>query len=204
MEEKHKAIKSAGYSGVQDGDPKLCSDLELELTAHARINKVGELDELVPKWKAENYNCATLHVGWGVESDQEIDDLLSYIISMSESYDFPLYIETHRSTITQDMQRTVEMTKRFPEIRFNGDFSHYYTGQEMVYGGIENKWEFISPIFNRVRFVHARIGNPGSIQVDIANGKKTGICRSFQGDVDTCFCRVFKISRTGGLFVFYG
>ncbi len=202
LEEKHKAIKSAGYSGVQDGDPKLCSDLELELTAHARINKVGELDELVPKWKAENYNCATLHVGWGMESDQEIDDLLSYIISMSESYDFPLYIETHRSTITQDMQRTVEMTKRFPEIRFNGDFSHYYTGQEMVYGGIENKWEFISPIFDRVRFVHARIGNPGSIQVDIADGKNQVYVDHFREMWTRAFAGFLKSAGPGDYLCF--
>lgn len=169
--EKHKAIKAVGYAGVQDGVPELCNELGLQMTAHARINKVGELDNLIPGWKSNNYNCATLHVGWGMESDNEVDNLVSYILETSAKNDFPLYIETHRATITQDMQRTVELIKRFPEIRFNGDFSHWYTGQEMVYGGIENKWEFIAPVFERVRFVHARIGNPGSIQVDIADGK---------------------------------
>lgn len=169
-EDKHTAIKAAGFDGVQDGDLVLCKKLGLELTAHARINKVGELDDLLPKWKENKFNCATLHVGWGMESDQEMDTLVSYILNMSGENNFPLYIETHRSTITQDMQRTVELVKRFPEIRFNGDFSHWYTGQEMVYGGIENKWDFIKPIFDRVRFVHGRIGNPGSIQVDIADG----------------------------------
>jgi len=28
-------------------------------------------------------------------------------------------------------------------LEFNGDFSHWYTGQEMVYGGFENKLAFI-------------------------------------------------------------
>ena len=56
------------------------------------------------------------------------------------------------------------------EIRFNGDFSHYYTGQEMVYGDIEAKWTFMQPIFDRVRFIHARIGSPGCMQVDIGDG----------------------------------
>ncbi len=168
---KHRAIKAADFQGIQDGDPKLCRELGLKHTAHTRINKVGELDELLPKWQGEGFDCATLHVGWGMESDQEVDQLVSYVIDSSVKNDFPIYIETHRATITQDMQRTVEMIKRFPEIRFNGDFSHWYTGQEMVYGGIENKWDFIAPVFERVRFVHARIGNPGSIQVDIADGK---------------------------------
>ncbi|GGF23493.1 hypothetical protein [Echinicola rosea] len=187
--EKHQAIKQAGFKGIQDGDPTLCKELGLELTAHARMNEVGELDDLLPTWKNGGYDCATLHVGWGMESDDEVNRLVEYVLSSSVKYDLPIYIETHRATITQDMWRTVELTKRFPEIRFNGDFSHWYTGQEMVYGGIENKWEFIQPVFDRVRFMHGRIGNPGSIQVDVGDGQgqsyvdhfKEMWTRAFQG-----------------------
>lgn len=167
--QKHIAIKKAGFKGIQDGDPELCKELGLEITAHARVNEVGDLDELIPKWKNDDFNCASIHLGWGMESDAEVDQLVGYVLKHSEKFDFPIYIETHRATITQDMQRTVQLVKRFPEIRFNGDFSHWYTGQEMVYGGIENKWDFIAPVFDRVRFMHGRIGNPGSIQVDIGH-----------------------------------
>ena len=201
-DEKHKAIKEAGYKGVQDGDPKLCKELGLELTAHARINKVGELDTLLPKWKDDNYNCATLHVGWGMENDQHVDELVRYIIDCSEKYDFPIYIETHRSTITQDMQRTVELIKRFPDIRFNGDFSHWYTGQEMVYGGVENKWDFIAPVFDRVRFMHARIGNPGSIQVDIGDGKNQVYVDHFREMWTRAFTGFLKSAQPGDYLCF--
>ncbi len=201
-EEKHKAIKEAGFHGVQDGNPVLCKEFGLSLTAHARINKVGELDNLIPKWKSESYNCATLHVGWGMESDSEMDELVAYIIQTSEKNDFPLYIETHRATITQDMQRTVELIKRFPEIRFNGDFSHWYTGQEMVYGGIENKWDFIAPVFERVRFVHARIGNPGSIQVDIADGKNQVYVDHFKEMWTRAFSGFLKTAKPGDYIIF--
>ncbi|WP_321285991.1 hypothetical protein [uncultured Sunxiuqinia sp.] len=201
-EEKHNAIKAAGYAGVQDGDPDLCKKLGLELTAHARINKVGELDDLLPKWKKENFNCATLHVGWGMESDKEIDELVQYVLDMSEKNDFPIYFETHRSTITQDMQRTVELIKRFPEIRFNGDFSHWYTGQEMVYGGIENKWDFIASVFDRVRFMHGRIGNPGSIQVDIADGKNQIYVDHFKEMWTRAFAGFLKTAKPGDYLCF--
>jgi hypothetical protein len=165
--EKHKAIAAAGFGGIQDGDPELCKAFGLNLTAHARINRVGELKELLPNWKAQGYNCASIHLGWGMESDNEVDHLVSDVLKNSGNFDFPIYLETHRATITQDMFRTVELVKRLPEIRFNGDFSHWYTGQEMVYGGFENKLEFIKPVMERVRFIHGRIGNPGSIQVDV-------------------------------------
>ena len=51
-----------------------------------------------------------------MESDREVDNLVESILSASEKYKLPAFIETHRATITQDMWRTVELTKRFPEI----------------------------------------------------------------------------------------
>jgi hypothetical protein len=40
----------------------------------------------------------------------------------------------------------------------------------MVYGGFQNKLEFIRPVLERVSFLHGRIGDPGSMQVDIGSG----------------------------------
>src|SRR5581483_8947368 len=113
------------------------------------------------------YECATLHAGWGLEDDDDAARLIESILQASERWRVPLYIETHRATIFQDMWRTVQFVRQYPEIRFNGDFSHWYTGQEMVYGGFEKKFEFIQPVLERVRFLHGRIGNPGCIQVRI-------------------------------------
>ena len=199
---KHTAIQEAGFKGFQDGDPALCKELGLELTAHARMNEVGDLDDLLPKWKDGGYNCATLHVGWGMEPDAEMDRLVEYVLNSSVKFDLPIYIETHRATITQDLWRTVELTKRFPEIRFNGDFSHWYTGQEMVYGGIENKWEFIQPVFDRVRFMHGRIGNPGCIQVDIGNGENQSYVEHFKEMWTRAFLGFLKSAEAGDYICF--
>ena len=200
--EKHIRIVKAGFQGIQDGNPELCKEFGLQLTAHARINDVGDLDELAPKWNAENYNCATIHLGWGIESDEKVDELVKYVLEISSKLDFPIYIETHRATITQDMFRTVELTKRFPEIRFNGDFSHWYTGQEMVYGGIENKWNFIQPIFDRVRFMHGRIGNPGSIQVDVKNDINLEYVNHFKKMWKRSFIGFLKTAEPGDYICF--
>ena len=199
--EKHEAFAKAGFGGVQDGDPQLCKAFNLQLTAHARINKVGDLDELMSVWTSRNYNCASIHLGWGMESDEQMDNLVRYVMETSEKFDFPIYIETHRATITQDLWRTVELTKRFPEIRFNGDFSHWYTGQEMVYGGIENKWEFIQPIFDRVRFIHGRIGNPGCIQVDVKD-KNASYVQHFKDMWKHSFLGFLKSAKPGDYICF--
>ncbi len=199
--EKHKAIAKAGFQGIQDGDLQLCKEFNLQLTAHARINKVGDLDPLMPVWKSNSYNCATIHLGWGMETDAEIDTLVKYVLETSVKFDFPIYIETHRATITQDLFRTVELVKRFPEVRFNGDFSHWYTGQEMVYGGIENKWDFIQPVFDRVRFIHGRIGNPGCIQVDVKD-KNAGYVQHFKAMWKQSFLGFLKSAKPGDYICF--
>lgn len=200
--EKHQAIANAGFKGVQDGIPALCNELNLGLTAHARVNKVGDLETLLPVWKDLNYDCATVHLGWGIESDYETDKLVTYILEASVKTGIPIYIETHRATITQDMFRTVELIKRFPEIRFNGDFSHWYTGQEMVYGGIESKWDFIAPVFDRVRFMHGRIGNPGSIQVAVDLEEKQSFVEHFKEMWTRSFVGFLKSAKAGDFICF--
>ena len=46
------------------------------------------------------------------------------------------------------------------------DYSHWYTGLEMPYAGVDKVAAFLEPTFGRVGFLHGRIGNGGSMQVD--------------------------------------
>jgi len=171
-----EAIAAAGYQGVQLVSPATpeqlaaCARLKLGKANLGRVNQASEADALAARFREEGVECATLHVGWGTEDDAEAMRLIDAVLAASAKYDVPLYVETHRATIFQDIWRTVQFVKAFPELRFNGDFSHWYTGQEMVYGGFENKLEFIRPVLERVRFLHGRIGNPGSMQVDVGDG----------------------------------
>lgn len=138
-----------------------------------RINKPSEADAIAAKHAGRGYNCLTVHAGWGLEDDAEVDYLVEAILTSSERYTLPIFIETHRATITQDLWRTARIARKFPETRFNGDFSHYYTGQEMVYGGMEMKLAFMEPILARIGFIHGRISSPGCIQVlvDAVDGR---------------------------------
>jgi hypothetical protein len=176
----------AGFSGPRPGDPDLMQRLAadgfdgVQLTHNGpapegclpfcgldRINLPGEADGVVARHRDRGDPCLTVHAGWGMEDDHEIDRLVEAILAASEKHRLPVFIETHRATITQDMWRTVQITKRFPQIRFNCDLSHYYCGQEMVYGGLERKMAFMAPIFDRTGFMHGRIAAPGAMQMSI-------------------------------------
>jgi sugar phosphate isomerase/epimerase len=170
------AIREAGYDGVQFIEPldrPLVAEaraLGLDVCGSGRVNQPEDAARLAEEARDADLECLTLHVGWGLEDDREAGRLIEAILAAAARFAIPLYPETHRATVFQDMWRTVQFVHRFPELRFNGDFSHWYTGQEMVYGGFESKLEFIHPVLDRVRFLHGRIGNPGCMQVDIGEG----------------------------------
>ena len=110
-------------------------------------------------------------LGTGMEDDDEAARLVEEVLEASTTAGIPLYVETHRATVTQDMWRTVQLVERFPELRFNGDFSHWYTGHDLPMGDFEAKLDLLGPVLERVRYLHGRIGTSGCIQVDVGDGR---------------------------------
>jgi hypothetical protein len=165
--ERFEMIAARGYAGVQDGNVELTRAHGLKLTTSARIVQPEEAERVATTTLEAGADAVTLHVGTGFEDDATMDELLKAILEASQKHAVPMYVETHRATITQDVWRTVQAVKRFPELRFNLDFSHWYTGHEWVYGDTEAKLEFIAPVLDRVRYVHGRIGNSSNMQVTL-------------------------------------
>jgi len=187
------AIKAAGYDGIQFINPvdepalTAARSNDLGVCGSHRVNVSAEADSIAKAAAAAGLECLTLHVGWGLESDDEGAKLIEAVLNANQQHNIPLYVETHRATLFQDMQRTVTFIERFPELRFNGDFSHWYTGSEMVYGGFENKLSFLQPVLDRVRFLHGRIGNPGSMQVAITRDDSSTYVAHFRALWTKCF-----------------
>ena len=167
IERLHK-LAADGFEGVQlidDGPPP--EKNVLPYCGLGRISTPSEADAIVARHKLRGDLCLTVHAGWGLEDDDDLARLVDAILSAGVRHALPIFIETHRATVTQDLWRTVQITKKFPEIRFNGDFSHYYCGQELVYGDWASKLAFMQPVFDRVGFMHGRVASPGCIQVPI-------------------------------------
>jgi hypothetical protein len=109
-------------------------------------------------------------LGTGMEDDDEAARLVEEVLDASTTTGIPLYVETHRATVTQDIWRTLQLVRRFPEIRFNGDFSHWYTGHDLPFGDFDAKLDALAPVLERTRYLHGRVATAGVIQVDVADG----------------------------------
>jgi hypothetical protein len=173
-----RMLQQHGFEGIQGGDVAQCRALGLGVTGGFRVNQPGETDAQARACAEAKVDAATLHVGWGHESESEADALIRSVLDASQKHGIHLAIETHRATITQDYWRTVQFTKRFPEIRFNADYSHWYCGLEMVYGDFEDKLRFLQPVFDRVSHGHARIASSGQIQIHLDRPARSNTSRA--------------------------
>lgn len=166
-----EAARDAGYRGVQGANPRRCRELGLVPTTFGIHATPGGLADQARRWADLGFACCTLMVGTGLEDDDVAARLIDEVLTASLDTGIPLYVETHRATLTQDPWRTLQLVERFPDLRFNGDFSHWYTGIDLSFDDFEAKVDSLAPVLDRVRYLHGRIGTPGCIQVDVGDGR---------------------------------
>lgn len=170
-EEILQEISRAGFDGMQAplewAQP--VRDAGLRFCTSGRANTPAEIRELVAKASDCGADFATLHLGWGDESDAEMDALVAETLVAAAKYKVPLWPETHRATILQDVWRTLRLLERFPKLRLNLDLSHYYCSQEIVYRGFEANAAIWQPILKQAGCFHGRVSNAHAMQIPIAD-----------------------------------
>lgn len=171
FEESLDRLAEAGYDGCQAGIGQAAAVRArgLRFCTSARINTPGEADAAVAAAAAVNADCLTVHAGWGDEDDATADAIAAAICEAEARHGVPVYIETHRATMMQDIYRTCRLVDRHPALGVNADLSHFYCGQEMTYRGFERTIQYLTPVLARVGFIHARVSDGQCMQCDIAD-----------------------------------
>jgi hypothetical protein len=156
----YAAVKEAGYEAIQTLEPQAAREAGLVPTGLARIfDDVTQMREVALHWRDAGCDCTTVQLGTGFESDAEMARLGEAVLEISAELDHPIYLETHRATMTQDIKRTLDLINCLPDLRFNGDFGHWYIGHELTYGDMDMKFEKMRPVFERTRFMHLRVSS---------------------------------------------
>ena len=82
-------MRESGFTGVQfadrpsDEEMAICGSLGLGLAGSGRVNTPDESWALARESAAIGYECVTLHVGWGLEDDDEAFRLIESILEAS-------------------------------------------------------------------------------------------------------------------------
>lgn len=170
-EEILREISKAGFDGMQApaewGDAVRAAGLRF--CTNDKANTPAEVHQAAAKVRDCGAEFATLHLGWGDESDAEMDALSAATLDAAAKYNVALWPETHRATILQDVWRTLRLLERFPSLRLNLDLSHYYCSQEIVYRGFEANAAGWQPILKRVACFHGRVSNAHAMQIPLAD-----------------------------------
>lgn len=177
----YTVVAKAGYRALQSPDPANAIAAGLIPTGMMRIfDDVIQMRERVKAFRDAGCDCTTVHLGTGLESDAEMVQLAEALLDIAVTEKHPVYLETHRATMTQDIRRTLDLIERFPELRFNGDFAHWYIGHEFTYGDMDMKFAALAPVFARTRFLHLRVSSNAFGQVsasDAAEARHTDYYR---------------------------
>jgi hypothetical protein len=171
FEEALGQVVAAGFQGVQ-AEPERgreILDAGLRFAAGGRAQDIPGIDALVSRSADAGAHCLTMHLGWGDEDDDAADRLVIATLDAAQRHAIPVFIETHRATVVQDLWRTNRIIERNPQIRFNGDYSHYYVAHEVPYRGFASFRQQIKPVLERTAFFHGRVSNGQCIQVSIAD-----------------------------------
>lgn len=91
--------------------------------------------------------------------------LLAGIERLSAEAGIPVYVETHRGTITQDLIRTAEYVRSLPDLKLTIDYSHYVAAGELHTVSDEAEW-WLQSLLPNACSIHTRISNGEQIQID--------------------------------------
>jgi sugar phosphate isomerase/epimerase len=114
----------------------------------------------------------------------------------------PLFVETHRGMITQDLLRTVAYARAVPRVQFTLDASHYVVAGEVIDPDQAPRFqELLAEVVARSASLHARVSNGEQVQVDVGDGSAP-VARSFVRWWTSAYRQWLSRARAGEFFPF--
>jgi sugar phosphate isomerase/epimerase len=188
-EERFEKIAEAGYSGIA---ARLPAPQERE-SWQRLLEKYRFSFGVMTQPRSSKEIVDTLHAaaGFGPVSyvnaqvmdafliGDEAIRLLEEILEASERARIPVYIETHRGTVTQDLQRTVDYCSALRCLPLTIDLSHYVVAGELN-GTSERAEAYFDQLLGHTACIHARVSDGEKIQVDVGPDGDHPMVKHFQ------------------------
>ena len=98
---------------------------------------------------------------------QEGVEYIEQSVALGQQFDIPVYFETHRLTLTNDLLFTVQLLEHAPSLKLVADLSHYVVGREFPMPVDDFHHNLITTILKRSVSMQGRVATREQIQVPI-------------------------------------
>jgi hypothetical protein len=175
MEDKVKRIAENGFDGINAFVPppeesgrwkELLDHYGLSYSVNAYPTCLTDMAEFLEKAAAfGRVRYVNAQVMKPFLTGESALELLSGIDALSRQAGIPVYVETHRGTITQDLIRTAQLLESLPSLELTIDYSHYVVAGELHTVSPEAE-ELLQSLLPNAASIHTRISNGEQVQID--------------------------------------
>ena len=178
LEQRIEMIAEAGYTGVAIdfawndlADARACLPLlqryDLACALVAFPKTAEDLQGLVDLSADFDTRYIAINARYFPWTAKEAVPRVRQWLEMGEKVGLPVYLETHRLTLTNDIVFTLDLMDLIPELEMVADLSHYLVAREFPQPIDELSSQLIDRILRRSATFQGRIGSREQIQVPL-------------------------------------
>ncbi len=170
-------IVAAGFDGVgvnlartarAEATARRMADEGLSWEAQAFVRDASDLarslDQALALSGVDHVNVQVANIAPSVEA---AIGLMATLLAVSKDCPIPVFYETHRGRLTNDLFWTVDLLDAFPDLVLTGDLSHYVTAHEMYLPIEPHLGQRMERVIDRCGAFHLRIAGSHQVQIPV-------------------------------------
>lgn len=178
LEARVERAAAAGFDGITHHwyDRAVVAPLATQLRALG-LDAEGQcfprtVDELWPAVELANefgIHHVTIQADVRPRDFRECVRILEGWCRIAETSRVPVYLETHRGRLNNDLLRMLDLLDAVPHLKLLADLSHYVVAREFPLPPLPDEMDGqVREVLDRCWAAHARVASPGQVQVEIS------------------------------------